>query len=162
MATGRCLKNSESKGDGTIPPPFIGREAKAMRAKNRSNKTLLKLFLISSVAALPLASGALPSAAVASRPPNARPTTSSAAALTTIEFEAKVTRVDEEGNVLGGAVRVGETIRGSYRYDSSTPDTNDPPEFGLYEHTSGNAGITVNTKNLVFQTDPNNVSFQMG
>ena len=73
-----------------------------------------------------------------------------------------MTRVDEEGNVLGGAVRVGETIRGSYRYDSSTPDTNDPPEFGLYEHTSGNAGITVNTKNLVFQTDPNNVSFQIG
>ena len=70
-----------------------------MRAKNRSNKTLAKLLIISGVAAMPLALGSLPGAAAASRSPNARPTTSSAAALTTIEFKAKVTRVDEEGNV---------------------------------------------------------------
>ncbi len=132
-----------------------------MRAKNRANKMSRQLFIISGAAALTLGLAALPGAATASSPPDVRPTTSSAA-LTTIEFKAKVTRVDEEGNVLGGPVRVGETIRGTYSYDPSTPDTNDPPEFGLYENTSGNAGITVNTKKLVFQTDPNNVSFAVG
>ena len=118
-----------------------------------------KLLIISGVAAMPLALGALPGVATASSPPNAPPTTSSAAALITIKFEAKVASVDDSQNVFRGTIREGDTISGFYRYDPSTPDSSESPNIGDYESTMKKTGITVNTKHFVFKTDPNDVNF---
>ena len=79
------------------------------------------------------------------------------AALAGVAWE--VILVDDEG-VINGRVRVGETVQGSYSYDPSLPDLEPSPNVGLYQADS-NAGITITTKQFVFQSDPQNPDFRV-
>lgn len=79
--------------------------------------------------------------------------------LITIKIEAKVAYVDDRSNLLGGAIKVGDTITGKYIYDSETPDTNSGPTVGDYWHTSPSCGIEVKAGGFVFTTDPSDVNF---
>jgi len=80
-------------------------------------------------------------------------------ALVTIEIEAVVDSVSDEGNYLEGNIEVGDIITGWYSYDSSTPDSNPSVYIGMYEHYSSPYGISMSTGGFVFQTDSANVDF---
>jgi hypothetical protein len=44
-----------------------------------------------------------------------------------MEFTAEVSQVYDFDNVLGGAISVGDTMTGTYTYDSATPDSSSSP-----------------------------------
>ena len=77
-----------------------------------------------------------------------------------IAIVAEVTLVDDPYNLLGGAINVGDKIKGKYIYDSTTPDSYPGYQFvGMYEHFTTPYGIELKCGGLVFKTDPNNVEF---
>jgi hypothetical protein len=119
--------------------------------------TRQRRVIIPGLAVMTLALVAAPGEATASSPP--RPDPAVSAALTTVQFKAKVILVDDEG-VINGRVRVGEPVQGSYSYDPSLPDLEPSPNVGLYQADS-NAGITITTKQFVFQSDPQNPDFRV-
>lgn len=77
----------------------------------------------------------------------------------TINITAQVAVVDDPDMVLGGAIGVGDTITGTYTYDSTNPDSNPLPTVGDYQHSSAPYGIRVNAGGFVFETDPSDVDF---
>lgn len=81
------------------------------------------------------------------------------AALITIEIEAVVDSVSDEGNYLEGRVGVGDIITGWYTYESTTPETNPSPNVGDYEHFVSPYGIFLSVGGFDFQTDPANMNF---
>jgi hypothetical protein len=48
-----------------------------------------------------------------------------------IKIVAKVYEVDDPYNLLGGAIKVNDTITGKYNYDSGTQDENLNPNVGM-------------------------------
>jgi hypothetical protein len=83
----------------------------------------------------------------------------SAAGNIAIRIIAKVYEVDDPYNLLGGAIKVNDTITGKYIYDSGTPDENPNPAVGTYRHTSSSFGIEVKAGGLTFKTNPSDVDF---
>jgi len=82
------------------------------------------------------------------------------AALIEIAIEAEVTTVDDPGNLLEGKVNVGNTITGSYKYDSETPDSSpDDPVQGNYWNYSPPYGVSLNVGGFNFKTELNDVEF---
>jgi hypothetical protein len=79
-----------------------------------------------------------------------------------IDITATVDDVREEDNFLQGKVKVGDTIRGTYVYESTTPDSNDSPLYGVYEHSALPYGIDLSVNGLRFRTDPNYLDFSIG
>ena len=85
--------------------------------------------------------------------------TAASATTITVNITAEVALVVDWDEMLGGAINVGDTITGTYTYDSATSDSNPLPTVGDYWHSSPPNGITVNAGGFVFETDPSNVSF---
>jgi len=83
------------------------------------------------------------------------------AELITINITATVNYLEDFGNYLEGKIHVGDTITGSYTYESTTPDTNpfDDPTVGDYWHYAQPAGISLTVGGFDFKTDPTNVNF---
>ena len=81
------------------------------------------------------------------------------AALITVEIEAVVDSVSDDGNYLEGKIKVGDIITGFYLYDSTTPDSNPSPYIGMYEHYTLPYGIKLSIGGFVFQSDPDDVDF---
>jgi len=81
------------------------------------------------------------------------------ATLITIEIAAEIAEVYDISGLLEGNVNVGDTITGSYTYDSTTPDSNPLETVGDYWHFSSPYGISLSVGGFVFQTDPDNVNF---
>jgi len=79
--------------------------------------------------------------------------------LITIEIEAVVDTVDDEGNYLEGKVNPGDIITGTYTYESTTLDTNPSAYVGDYWHYAPPCGIFLSVGGFDFQTDPTNVDF---
>jgi hypothetical protein len=79
-------------------------------------------------------------------------------ALITIEIEAAVDGVSDEGNYLEGKIKVGDIITGFYTYDSSV--THLPGE--RYEFDSPPSGVFLSAGGFDFKTDPSSVDFEMG
>ena len=79
-------------------------------------------------------------------------------ALVTIQIEAVVDSVLDEGNYLEGNIEVGDIITGWYVYDSSA--THLPGE--RYQFDSPPFGIFLSGGGFAFHTDPSNVYFEMG
>lgn len=81
----------------------------------------------------------------------------------TINITAQVASVDDMGNILDGAIEVGDIMTGQYTYESTTPDTNPLPTVGDYQHDTSPYGISLKVKGkvngLVFKTDPDDVDF---
>ena len=91
------------------------------------------------------------------RPPDAQ------AALITIQIEAVVDSVQDEGNYLEGKIGVGDIITGYYVYESSTPDSSPlDPVQGNYWHHAAPAGIALTVGGFNFMTDPFNIAFHVG
>ncbi len=89
---------------------------------------------------------------LAFRPPAAE------GALVTIQIEAVVDSVQDEGNYLEGKIQVGDIITGWYTYDSSV--TRLPGE--RYRLDSPPCGVFLSGGGFDFQTDPSSVYFEMG
>ena len=81
------------------------------------------------------------------------------ATIITIDIAAEIAEVDDLGGLLEGQVNVGDTITGSYTYDSATPDSNPLETIGNYEHFNAPYGVSLSVGGFVFQTDPDNVNF---
>ena len=86
------------------------------------------------------------------------------ATLVTIGIEGVVDLVGDPYGYLGGAIRVGDTISGWYRYDSDTPDQDwlwgsASEMVGRYHHFAPPYGISLTVGDFVFQTDPSNTDF---
>ena len=84
------------------------------------------------------------------------------AEIVTIYLTAEVTYVDDLADLLEGKINLGDTITGSYSYDSDTPDTIPLDTVGNYWHYNAPYGFNLSTDSLVFQTDPDNVHFLVG
>ena len=84
------------------------------------------------------------------------------ATLITIEIEAVVDSVDDQGNYLEGKINVGDIITGTYTYESTTPDSQPSSNRGDYWHYDPPAGISLTVGGFNFTTDPCNISFLVG
>ncbi len=85
-------------------------------------------------------------------------------ALITIEIEAVVDSVWDEGNYLEGNIEAGDIIKGFYTYDSSTPDQDwlwgsESDVVGRYHYFEPPYGISLTVGEFVFGTNPDSVSF---
>jgi hypothetical protein len=78
-----------------------------------------------------------------------------------VDLLAETAYVDDPGGYLGGAVHVGSLVRGTYRYESTTGDTNPLPTVGDYWHAAPPFGAALEVEGLHFRTDPANVLFVM-
>jgi len=88
--------------------------------------------------------------------------TAARATLITIDIEAVVDSVSDEGNYLEGKIQVGDTITGFYVYESTTPDSSPlDPVQGNYWHYAPPAGIALTVGGLNFMTDPFNIAFHV-
>ena len=81
------------------------------------------------------------------------------AELIQIGFSGIVDSVTDPYNLLENGVQTGNSISGSYIYDSETPDSEPSVYVGLYQHTTSPYGISLTIGTLTFQTDPANVNF---
>jgi len=81
------------------------------------------------------------------------------ATLITIEIEGVVDSVWDTGNQLGGKIKTGDTITGTYTYDLSTPDTNPSAYVADYLHYASPCGVALSVGGFEFKTDPANVDF---
>lgn len=71
----------------------------------------------------------------------------------TIEFTATVDWVDDYGNALNGEVIAGQTITGSYSFDTSLPDSDSYPDSAIYTYPApipSGIGFNLNVGNLTF------------
>ncbi|MBN1846854.1 MAG: PEP-CTERM sorting domain-containing protein [Sedimentisphaerales bacterium] len=85
------------------------------------------------------------------------------ASLIEIAITAEITAVQDSGGLLDGNVNAGDTITGSYIYDSEAIDTEPSnPYKGLYKFTQSPYGISLATGGFLFKTDPSNVDFTIG
>ncbi len=84
------------------------------------------------------------------------------AALITIEIEAVVNFVEDDGNYLEGKIKPGDIISGFYVYESTTPDSSPlDPVQGNYWHYAPPAGIALTVGGFNFMTDPFNIEFHV-
>jgi len=81
------------------------------------------------------------------------------ATLITIQIEAVVDSVRDEGGYLEGKISPGDIITGAYTYDLLTPDSEPLAYAGIYEHDSAPGGISLSVGGFDFTTDPDNVDF---
>jgi hypothetical protein len=84
------------------------------------------------------------------------------ATIVTIEIEGVVNDVNDDNNMLEGQITSGMTFTGSYTYNSDTPDEY-PLDYerGIYWHYTQPYGISVTINNVVFETDLQNVKFDI-
>ena len=79
----------------------------------------------------------------------------------TIEFTATVDFVDDYGNALNGEVAAGQTITGSYSFDTNLADTDPYPESAFYTYPAPippDVGFKLNIGTLTFTQSPNTSS----
>jgi hypothetical protein len=81
------------------------------------------------------------------------------AELITINITATVDIVEDSGNYLEGKIHIGDTITGSYTYESTTLDSNPLPNGGAYWHYTTPAGISLSVGGFEFRTNPDSVNF---
>jgi hypothetical protein len=88
--------------------------------------------------------------------------TSAQATLITIQIEAAVDSVRDEGNYLEGKIKPGDIILGFYVYESTTPDSSPlDPVQGNYWNYAPPAGIALTVGGFNFMTDPFNIAFRV-
>jgi len=76
-----------------------------------------------------------------------------------VKIEGKVYEVTDPNNLLGGAIKVNDTMKGKYIYNIKANDTNPDPNYGAYIFNSLPCGIEVTIGNFIFKTDPNHRKF---
>ncbi len=76
-----------------------------------------------------------------------------------VKIEGKVYEVTDLYNLLGGAIKVNDTVKGKYVYNIKANDTNPDPIMGYYWFYSSPCGMEVTIGNFIFKTDPNDLKF---
>lgn len=85
-----------------------------------------------------------------------------ASGLIGIKIVAKVYEVTDPHNLLGGVIKVNDTITGKYVYDAGTPDAFPAdPSVGKYDMISSSCGFEVGAGGLIFKTNPSDVDFYL-
>jgi len=79
-----------------------------------------------------------------------------------VKIEGKVYEVTDPYNLLGGAIKVNDTVKGKYVYNIKANDTNPDPKMGYYWFYSSPCGMEVTIGNFIFKTDPNDLKFGIG
>jgi hypothetical protein len=88
---------------------------------------------------------------------------SAEATVITIEIEAVVDSVRDEGGYLEGKIKPGDIILGFYVYESTTPDSSPlDPVQGNYWNYAPPAGIALTAGGFDFMSDPFNIAFHVG
>jgi hypothetical protein len=77
----------------------------------------------------------------------------------TIALKGKVTRIDDQSNVLNNEVNVNDSLTGTIVYYTTLADSQPDTTVGFYRNLQIPAGISVKTGTLIFQTDPGNIDF---
>jgi hypothetical protein len=77
----------------------------------------------------------------------------------TIALTATVVEVYDPANLLSGTIQPGDTVTGTYTYNSATSDTNAALNVGDYWHTTAPYGVSLTVGGWRFETDPQQVSF---
>jgi len=71
-----------------------------------------------------------------------------------IGLEAIVTEVRDEDNLLFNRINIGNTVKGYYTFESTTPDTNAEDTIGDYWHYEGDYGFSLSVGGFNFRSDP--------
>jgi hypothetical protein len=80
----------------------------------------------------------------------------------TIALTATVYEVYDWANVLGGTVRPGDTVTGTYTYNAAASISSQDPCCGTYWHSTAPYGMSLKVGGKVYETDPQNVLFAVG
>ncbi len=78
-------------------------------------------------------------------------------------LNATVREIWDDGNVITNNINIGDTISGSYTFNTSTPDIDSSPNIGFFEHQpgSGDYGFDLSINSLNIKTDPNSNQFNI-
>lgn len=87
------------------------------------------------------------------------PVNPAGAAPISIDITATISWISDSDGFLTGRIGVGDIIRGTYIYETTTADTNGSPEVGDYRHTTAPFGVTLAVNGFRFRTDPGDVDF---
>jgi len=79
--------------------------------------------------------------------------------LVIIQFNAEVTSVSDYWGILQGEITVGDTIAGTYTYDTSAPNLNPPGNLARYEYHAPPSGVSVHISGFESGSDPDNTNF---
>lgn len=71
----------------------------------------------------------------------------------TVYMNAHVTMVDDTAGLLGGQLAVGQTATGKYTYETSVPDQDTDPMYGVYSEGISQALTQISVGSLVFSSD---------
>jgi hypothetical protein len=71
-----------------------------------------------------------------------------------VQFLADVDSLVDAGNLLQGASRVGQVLRGTYSYALNATDTNPNPNIGEYHYLEAGYHFQVNADGMLFSADP--------
>jgi hypothetical protein len=77
----------------------------------------------------------------------------------TIAITGQITGVSDQYGHLENKIHTGDTITGTYSYNSLISDSNPLTTIGDYEYFSSPAGISLNCGGLNFRTNSDNVDF---
>lgn len=81
--------------------------------------------------------------------------------LVIVQFAAEVTRVSDDYSLLQGRINIGDTITGTYTYDTSAPDLYPGPYWARYEYHAPPSGISVHAGGFESRSDPDNTDFSI-
>ena len=80
----------------------------------------------------------------------------------TIAITATVDEMYDPFQILGGTIRPGDTITGTYTYNGSATNASQTPISGTYWHSTAPYGMSLKAGGHVFETDPQDVKFVVG
>ncbi|MBN2137893.1 MAG: PEP-CTERM sorting domain-containing protein [Sedimentisphaerales bacterium] len=81
--------------------------------------------------------------------------------LVIVQFTAEVTETDDPYYLLQGIINLGDTITGTYTYDTSAPDIYSDTWWARYEYDTPPSGISVRVDGFESRSDPDNTDFSI-
>jgi len=81
------------------------------------------------------------------------------AAIVTIEIEAEIDSVSDPYNFFDGNIKVGDIIKGTYTYDSTTQDSATETWLGKYEYSQYPYGMILEVGGFRFEIDSEDMDF---
>src|SRR6185312_3939497 len=60
----------------------------------------------------------------------------------------------DPSGIVSGQLTGGQAVTGQYTYETSVPDTEPDPMYGVYSQTPSQGAIRLSTGSLVFESDP--------
>jgi hypothetical protein len=78
-----------------------------------------------------------------------------------VKIVGKIYEVTDNYNLLGGAIKVNDAVKGKYVYNIKANDTNPDSIMGYYIYNSSPCGMEVTIGNFIFKTDPNHLNFMI-